>query len=68
MQSLRRFVYGVVTVAGALGAFVTLLTPAGGIPDVNIVTATFNENMEFFFNDPAATEIYSLTRPGAHPI
>lgn len=45
---------------GALGAFVTLLTPAGGIPDANIVTATFNENMEIYANDLTAPSLYTV--------
>jgi hypothetical protein len=45
---------------GALAPFVTLLTPAGAIPNANIVTATFNESMEIYTNDLTAAQLYTV--------
>jgi hypothetical protein len=44
----------------AFDDFVLLLTPMGGIPDVNIVTATFNEDMEIFANDLTSVQLQSV--------
>ncbi len=47
-------------VTGALAPFVTLLTPMGGIPNANLVTGAFNENMEIFANDLTAAQLQSV--------
>jgi hypothetical protein len=40
--------------------FVQLLTPMSGVPNVNIVTATFNEGMQVFANDLESVELHTV--------
>jgi len=40
--------------------FVLLLDPNGGTPDVNIVTATFNEEMQIFANDLTSVQLQTI--------
>jgi hypothetical protein len=50
----------VVNLDASLDPFALLLTPMGGIPDVNIVSATFNENMQIFANDLTSVELQTV--------
>jgi hypothetical protein len=45
---------------GALGDFVTLETPEGDVPDVNLVSATFNEDMQIFANDLESVQLQAV--------
>jgi hypothetical protein len=40
--------------------FVLLLNPNGGIPNVNIVTATFNEDAEIYANDLTGVRLHTV--------
>jgi hypothetical protein len=51
----------------SLDPFLLLLTPMGGIPNVNIVTATFNEDMQIFANDLTSVQLQSIEYPESCP-
>ncbi len=48
------------TTDASLGDFALLLNPAGGIPNLNIVTATFNEAMEIYANDLTGVRLHTV--------
>lgn len=48
----------------SLSPFVVLETPMGGIPDVNVVTATLNEFGEIYANDLNTVQLYSVEYAG----
>lgn len=45
----------------SIGDFLLLLTPGNGIPQVNLVSATFNEDMEIYANDLYTVQLQTVT-------
>jgi hypothetical protein len=43
-----------------LGDFIQLGTMGGGVPNVNIVTGTFNEDAEIYVNDLTGVQLYTV--------